>query len=106
MAITLPLSNIGGRYFAMFLMTLGTYCAFNCNASHFFTPYMFPSSDSPRYRSGGIALAVFCVGTMCTALSIKFVLKKLNKKMRDLDENDEEYTGVLEGIPRGYVFST
>lgn len=29
LAITLPLSNIGGRYFAMFLMTVGTYCAFN-----------------------------------------------------------------------------
>ncbi|WVR06119.1 hypothetical protein IAU60_003149 [Kwoniella sp. DSM 27419] len=133
LAITLPLSNIGGRYFAMFLMTLGTYCAFNLgfawvastiprprikrsaalslinglgNASHFFTPYMFPSSDSPRYRSGGIALAVFCVATVCTALTIKYTLIRQNKKMREMDEADETYTGSLEGIPRGYVFPT
>jgi hypothetical protein len=76
------------------------------NASHFFTPYMFPSTDAPRYRSGGIALAVFCLGTVCTALTIKFVLKRSNRKMREMDEREEEYTGALEGIPKGYVFST
>lgn len=33
LVITLPFSAVGGRYFAMFLMTVGTYCAFNCESS-------------------------------------------------------------------------
>jgi hypothetical protein len=33
LVITLPFTAIGARYFAMFLMTIGTYCAFNCTFS-------------------------------------------------------------------------
>jgi hypothetical protein len=76
------------------------------NASHFFTPFMFPSSDAPRYLGGGIALAVFCFATAGAALTIKAVLKRENEKMQILDENEEEYTGSLEGVPKGYRFST
>lgn len=76
------------------------------NASHFFTPYMFPDSDSPYYRSGGIALAIFSCTTGFTALTIKYVLKYQNKRMREMDEREETYTGHLEGVPKGYEFAT
>jgi hypothetical protein len=67
---------------------------------------MFPSTDAPRYRGGGIALAVFCVATAGAALTIKTVLKRENEKMRKLDEDEQPYTGSLEGVPKGYRFAT
>lgn len=35
LCFTLPLSNVAGRYTAMFLLPIGTYCAFNCKSEHY-----------------------------------------------------------------------
>lgn len=67
---------------------------------------MFPSSDAPKYKAGGIALAVFCFATCGTALTIKFTLMHQNRKMDRLDAAGETYSGSLEGIPKGYRFAT
>ncbi|ORY88487.1 major facilitator superfamily domain-containing protein [Leucosporidium creatinivorum] len=131
LAITLPFDNIAGRYASMFLMCLGSYVAFNlswawisasvprprakrsgafflvnalASASHFFTPYMFPSADGPRFLPGGIALAVFCIATASVAITLRFVLRRQNKRLDLLDEQEAPYYGGLEGLPRGYRF--
>jgi MFS family permease len=133
LTITLPLSNIGGRYFAMFLMVLGFFCAFNlayawvaatiprprvkraaaiaiingsANIGNLFTSYIFRDKDAPRYVPGGIALTMFCVGICCTALTLKLILKAQNRKMERLDAAGEPYTGSLAPIPKGYKFLT
>ncbi|KAJ9094094.1 hypothetical protein QFC21_006195 [Naganishia friedmannii] len=129
LVIALPKSQVAGRYIAMFLLCLGSYCAFNlsfawvtstiprpkvkraaalslvnglANASHFFSPYFFSGANSDR--NGGIALAVFSILVSCTAITIKFTLQAQNRKMERLDEEDKPYTGSLEGIPKGYRF--
>ncbi|KAJ9111496.1 hypothetical protein QFC22_006523 [Naganishia vaughanmartiniae] len=130
LVIALPKSQVAGRYIAMFLLCLGSYCAFNlsfawvtstiprpkvkraaalslvnglANASHFFSPYFF-SDKVHADRNGGIALAVFSILVSCTAMTIKFTLQAQNRKMDRLDEQDKPYTGSLEGIPKGYRF--
>jgi hypothetical protein len=133
LVIALPKSNVAGRYTAMFMLTLGSYCAFNlsfawlastiprprikraaalslvnglANASHFFSPYFFPESDAPKYIPGGSALAGFSFMVAVCAITIKYVLKGQNRKMDRLDSEDKPYTGSLEGVPKGYRFMT
>lgn len=133
LVIALPLSNVAGRYTAMFMLTIGSYCSFNlsfawlastiprprikraaalslvnglANASHFFSPYFFLDSDAPRYINGGSTIAAFSFAVACGAISIKFVLKWQNRVMDRLDEEDKPYEGSLEGIPKGYRFMT
>jgi hypothetical protein len=75
------------------------------NASHFFTPYMFPSTDGPRYIPGGAALAGFCIAVASCAIVIKFALRRENAKMEKFDEQEQfPYPGSLAGIPKGYRF--
>lgn len=94
---------------------------------------MFPSGDGPRYVPGGIALAVFC-GAVCmsasrypsssippaaltwpvptpppapaAATTIKFALRRENKKMDRMDAEGVTYAKSLEGIPKGYRFTS
>ena len=133
LVIGLPKSNVAGRYTAMFMLTVGSYCAFNlsfawlastiprprikraaalslvnglANASHFFSPYFFPESDAPKYIPGGSALAAFSFMVAVCAITIKYVLKGQNRKMDRLDAEDKAYTGSLEGVPKGYRFMT
>jgi len=50
-------------------------------ATHFYTSYLFPDGDAPRYYMGGAALtvAVFLCGA--TAIAIRFYLQHLNCKI-------------------------
>ncbi|KAI5480780.1 mfs transporter [Pseudohyphozyma bogoriensis] len=132
MAITLPLNQIGARYFSMFLLCAGSYCAFNlsfawvsstvprprikrsaalslvnslANASHFWTPYMFPGTDAPKYVGGGAALAAFCLVVSSLALTIKFTLRRQNQKLEKFDREGLAYPGALATIPKGYRFN-
>jgi len=133
LVIALPLNNIGGRYFGMYCMTLGFFCAFNlayawvaatiprpkvkraaaiaiingsANIGNLFTSYVFRDQDAPRYVPGGIALTMFCLGTCMCATALKFILKRENRKMDRCDAQDEPYTGSLEAIPKGYRYLT
>lgn len=65
------------------------------NASNIYAPYMYPSSDSPRYVAGGIATAAFSLMVALLAFVIRFWLAAENKKM-DRAEADE-FGAVAEG---------
>ncbi|KAF6808785.1 hypothetical protein CPLU01_15618 [Colletotrichum plurivorum] len=109
--------SLGGRYFSMFLMTSGSYAPYNlcvswlsaslprprakraaalaivnfmaAGVAHFYTSYMFPDSQKPRYYAGGAVMSGACLVCAGVALSIKFYLKKQNAKFEE-----EERAGV------------
>lgn len=109
--------SLGGRYFSMFLMTSGSYAPYNlcvswlsaslprprakraaalaivnfmaAGVAHFYTSYMFPDSQKPRYYAGGAVMSGACLVCAGVALSIKFYLKKQNAKFEE-----EERVGV------------
>lgn len=57
--------------------------------AHFYTSYMFPDSQKPRYYAGGAVMSGACLVCAGVALSIKFYLKKQNTKFEE-----EERAGV------------
>ncbi|KAL0932862.1 major facilitator superfamily transporter [Colletotrichum truncatum] len=109
--------SLGGRYFSMFLMTSGSYAPYNlcvswlsaslprprakraaalaivnfmaAGVAHFYTSYMFPDSQKPRYYAGGSVMSGACLVCAGVALSIKYYLKKQNAKFEE-----EERLGV------------
>lgn len=108
----------GGRYFSMFLMTAGSYAPYNlcvswvsaslprpqakragalaiCNfmgagVAHFYTSFMFPDSQEPRYYAGGGVMSGACVVCAAMALFVKFYLKRQNEKFEE-----EEARGIV-----------
>lgn len=114
----MTITNIGGRYFAMFLAACGAFSAFQiilswvnstiarpkakravavalatavANCTNISTAYVYPSSDAPMYRTGGSVLcAVLVVGSLASLL-LKVWLRKLNQKA---DQRERE-RGVL-----------
>lgn len=105
----------GGRYFSMFLMTAGSYSPYNlcvswlssslprpkakraaalaimnlmgAGVAHFYTSYMFPDSQQPRYYAGGGIMSGACLLCVVMALVIKWHLRKENKRM---DEEEDQ----------------
>ncbi|KAK9784537.1 hypothetical protein SCARD494_12792 [Seiridium cardinale] len=99
--------STGGRYFSMFLMTGGSYSPYNLCVSwvsaslprprakraaalaivnfmsagmaHWYTAYMFPDSQKPRYFAGGGVMSGACIVCGGMALYLKYYLKKENK---------------------------
>lgn len=110
----------GGRYFAMFLMTGGSYAPYNLCVSwvsaslprprakraaalaivnfmsagmaHWYTAYMFPDSQKPRYYAGGGVMSGACVVCAGMALYLKYYLRKQNRLLEE-----EEQRGVVGG---------
>lgn len=110
--------STGGRYFSMFLMTGGSYSPYNlcvswvsaslprprskraaalaivnfmgAGVAHFYTAYMFPDSQKPRYYAGGGVMSGACLLCACLALYIKHYLKKQNEKFEM-----EEQRGIV-----------
>jgi MFS family permease len=110
--------NVAGRYVSMTIFTIGTYgvnslilgwCGSVCgqtkekkavaismvtmimNISFIWTPYLWPSSDEPRYLIAMISSAVFSIATALLAWLAKFLLIRKNKKLR----SSEDETGVF-----------
>ncbi|KAJ5947398.1 hypothetical protein N7466_000413 [Penicillium verhagenii] len=111
----------GARYFSMFLMTAGAYSPYNlcvswlssslprpkakrasalavvnlmgAGVAHFYTSYMFPDSQKPRYYAGGGVMSGACVVCALMALGIKWHLKKQNMEL----EKAELEEGILAG---------
>ncbi|KAL2808889.1 major facilitator superfamily domain-containing protein [Aspergillus granulosus] len=105
----------GGRYFSMFLMTAGSYSPYNlcvswlssslprprakraaalaimnlmgAGVAHFYTSYMFPDSQKPRYYAGGGIMSGACLVCAVMALTIKWYLRRENRRM-DEEENE------------------
>jgi len=100
--------NVGVRYFAMCVFTIGTYgvnsivlgwaatvanqsvekkavtiammTSFS-NMSFIYTPYLFREADKPRYTLAMVAMAVFSLLCAVCAWAMKFLLKRQNKKL-------------------------
>ncbi|KAK1492159.1 hypothetical protein CCUS01_14121 [Colletotrichum cuscutae] len=122
--------SLGGRYFSMFLMTSGSYAPYNlcvswlssslprprakraaalaivnfmaAGVAHFYTSYMFPDSQKPRYYAGGAVMSGACLVCAGVALSVKYYLKKQNENFEE-----EERLGVtsythIKGSKAGY----
>ena len=106
--ISVATLNVPARYFASFLYTSGCFSANSMVHSWFATvlnqtpekracavaiinmlsqlgnvasPYFFPKEDEPRYVMAMCLMMGFSVLSICTAGSIKFVLKKANKEL-------------------------
>ncbi|ETI23680.1 hypothetical protein G647_05483 [Cladophialophora carrionii CBS 160.54] len=106
--------NTGARYFAMVVFAIGTYAVNSiilgwvgstcgqtkekkasslaivntiANASFVWTPYLWPSSDEPRYTMAMTSSAAFSVACAAGAWVMKFWLIRTNKKIRQ--SNDE-----------------
>ncbi|KAK7513842.1 MFS transporter [Phyllosticta citriasiana] len=124
--------NTPARFFGMFLMPLGTICSYQIlltwlantfprplvkrsatisianmlgNASNIYAPYMYPSSDSPRYIAGGIATAAVSGVVAVLAICIRFWLAAENRKM-DRAEADEFGVDARDGAEGGEVRAT
>lgn len=113
--------STGGRYVSMFLMTSGSYSPYNlciswlssslprpkakrasalaivnlmgAGVAHFYTSYMFPDSQKPRYYAGGGVMSGACLVCAVTALGIKWHLKRQNTEI----ERAELEEGALIG---------
>ncbi|KAH8152035.1 uncharacterized protein LAJ45_04029 [Morchella importuna] len=118
-------TNTGARFFAMFLMPMGALPAFQVilawvansfprparkravcmasvnmlgNVASIYGPYMYPSTDSPRYLAGGSATAGVCLACAAMALAVRFCLKRENAKLEMAEEReDEEGAAVGQG---------
>ncbi|KPM45736.1 hypothetical protein AK830_g759 [Neonectria ditissima] len=103
--------STGGRYFSMFLLTAGSYAPYSlcvswlsaslprprakraaalaivnvmaAGVAHFYTVYMFPDWQKPRYYIGGGMMAGACLVCGAMALYIKYYLKRQNKKLEE-----------------------
>lgn len=102
--------NTGARFFAMFLMPMGAVSAYQIiltwlansfprplvkrsacisianmigNTANIYGPYMYPSTDEPRYLAGGAATAAVAFSVAAMAVLIRIILKKQNKKLSE-----------------------
>ncbi|KAI8718095.1 hypothetical protein NCS52_00887500 [Fusarium sp. LHS14.1] len=101
--------NTAGRYVCMVIFTIGTYavnslilgwCGSVCgqtkekkavaismvtmimNISFIWTPYLWPSSDEPRYAIAMSSSAAFSIATAALAWVAKIIMMRRNRKLR------------------------
>lgn len=109
--------NQPARFFAMFLMPLGAVSSYQIilawvansfprplvkrsavisfanmigNCANIYGPYMYPSTDGPRYIPGGASTAAVAVLVAILALVIRFVLNRQNKELAKKEFVDSE----------------
>lgn len=119
--ITMATTHTGARYFALFLMLPGTYGCFQIsnawmanigarprkkraislamnnsvgNLALVWTPYLYPSSDGPRYMTAWSVNLALTVVTIASAAVLTFLLRRENKKL----EEETPTLTVEEGI--------
>lgn len=61
------------------------------NISFIWTPYLWPSSDEPRYAIAMSSSAAFSIGTAALAWVAKIILKRRNQKLRAQDSETEVF---------------
>lgn len=116
-------STTGARYFSMFLMTAGAYLPYNlcvswlssplprpkakrasalafvnlmgAGVAHFYTSYMFPDSQKPRYYAGGGVMGGACVVCAVMAICIKWHLKRQNVGLEKAELEEEVLAGSV-----------
>ncbi|KXH45769.1 major facilitator superfamily transporter [Colletotrichum nymphaeae SA-01] len=114
-AIATGSSNLGARYFAMFLMPMGAISAYQIivswvansfprplvkrsaciaianmigNTATIYGSYMYPSSTGPQYVPGGSANTAICVLVAILALVLRYLHKWENKKLEKAELDD------------------
>ncbi|ROV94741.1 hypothetical protein VMCG_08891 [Cytospora schulzeri] len=130
-AIATATTNIGARFFAMFLMPMGAVSAYQIivswvansfprplvkrsvaiaignmigNASTIYGSYMYPMSTSPRYIPGGTANAVVCLLVALLALVLRFVHIRENRKLEILEREPADGENGVGGHRRAVGF--
>ena len=109
----------------MFLMTAGSYAPYNlcvswlssslprprakraaalailnlmgAGVAHFYTSYMFPDSQKPRYYAGGGVMSGACLVCALMALTIKWYLQRENKRMEEVEVEQGRPAGAATG---------
>ncbi|RJE22368.1 transporter [Aspergillus sclerotialis] len=109
----------------MFLMTAGSYSPYNlcvswlssslprprakraaalavlnlmgAGVAHFYTSYMFPDSQKPRYYAGGGIMSGACLLCASMATVIKWYLKRENKRMEEVEQEHGRPAGATTG---------
>jgi hypothetical protein len=126
-AIATGSTTVGARYFAMYLMPVGSISAYQIivswvansfprpmvkrsaciaianmigNTATIYGSYMYPSSSGPRYIPGGTANAVICVVVAGLALVLRHIHIKENKKLEQL-ENEATREGSKTALSTG-----
>jgi hypothetical protein len=61
------------------------------NISFIWTPYLWPSSDEPRYLIAMLSSAGFSIATAAFAWLAKFILVRKNKKLRASEDETQVY---------------
>ncbi|ETI22878.1 hypothetical protein G647_04672 [Cladophialophora carrionii CBS 160.54] len=115
----------GARYFGIFLMCSGPFVGLNIHipwetanvprprtkraallaitncissVSHWFSPYLFPTSQEPLYRNGGLMIIAGCVMGILGCIVCRWYSIRLNKKLREEEERNN--------IPKGWRYVT
>ncbi|CEN61284.1 Putative Permease of the major facilitator superfamily [Aspergillus calidoustus] len=110
--------NTGARYFSMIVFAIGTYAVNSiilgwvsstcgqtnekkasslaivntiANISFIWTPYLWPSSDEPRYTIAMSSSAAFSLACLSGAWIMKLWLVQLNKKIRQSNDESRLY---------------
>jgi MFS family permease len=104
--------NFGARYFSLFLMLAGVYGSYNValawisstlprpiekraaaiaivntvgNFAQIYSPYLYPTTDGPRYLTAMIANSCFCLACLAATLGLRWCLKRENAKLVQLE---------------------
>jgi hypothetical protein len=122
-------TQVGARFFAMFLMPMGAVAAYQIilswvansfprpmikrsaviaicnmigNTSSIYGSYMYPETSAPQYVPGGSANSVICVVVALTALIIRLIHVRANKKLEKAE--NEAIEGSSDGETKGEGF--
>lgn len=121
--------SLAGRYVSMFFMTGGSYAPYNlcvswlssslprprakraagfaivnfmgAGVAHFYTSYMFPDSQKPRYYAGGIVMSGACLVCAGMAVGIKYHLKRENARFEAEELRGEVHHKGIQGSKAG-----
>lgn len=107
-AIATGSTNVGARFFAMFLMPMGSFAAYTIivawvansfprplvkrtvciavcnmigNTASIYGSYMYDASTAPQYVPGGSTNAVICLLVAALAIVLRYLHKRENKKL-------------------------
>lgn len=122
-------TNLGARFFAMFLMPMGAVSAYQIiiawvansfprplvkrsaaiaianmlgNTASIYGSYMWPSSSGPRYIPGGGATAGVALLVAVLAMVIRMVHAKMNRQLQEQEESNEN--GETSQHPVGFRY--
>lgn len=60
------------------------------NTASIYGSYMYPASDAPHYVPGGSANAAICILTAATAMLLRWVHKRENRKLEAAEAGSAE----------------